>query len=80
VGEHVGTASMMIMRSGKSEIWPLVALENQGLRKLRKSPKEGKRPMQKKFINSICEEAGHCQVCGEIFLSSLDVMNNADCL
>ena len=32
-GEHVGTASRMIMRSGKSEIWPLEA-ENQGLREL----------------------------------------------
>jgi hypothetical protein len=27
-GEHVGTASRMIMRSGKLEIWPLVAAEN----------------------------------------------------
>jgi hypothetical protein len=80
VGEHVGTASRMIMRSGKSKIWPLVAPENQGLRKLRKSPKEGKRPRQKKFINSICEEAGHCHVCGERFFSSLDVMNTVDCL
>ena len=33
-GEHVGTASRMIMRSGKSEIWPLAAPENQGLREL----------------------------------------------
>jgi hypothetical protein len=47
-GEHVGTTSRMIMRSGKSEIWPLAALENQGLRELRKSPKEGKRHGQKK--------------------------------
>jgi hypothetical protein len=26
--EHVGTASRLIMRSGKSNIWPLEALEN----------------------------------------------------
>jgi hypothetical protein len=52
------------MRSDKSDIWPLEALENKGLRELRKSPKEGKRPGQK-LINSICEEAGRCQVCWE---------------
>jgi hypothetical protein len=46
-GEHVGTASRMIMRSGKSDIWPLEAPKNKGLRELRKSPKEGKRPRQK---------------------------------
>jgi hypothetical protein len=46
-GEHVGTASGLIITSGKSEIWPLAAPENQGLRKLRKSPKEGKRPGKK---------------------------------
>jgi hypothetical protein len=38
-GEHVGTTSGMIITSGKSVIWPLVAPENQGFRKLRKSPK-----------------------------------------
>jgi hypothetical protein len=43
-GEQVGTTSRMIITSGKSEIWPLAAPENQGLRKLQKSPKEGKRP------------------------------------
>jgi hypothetical protein len=46
-GEHVGTTSRLIMRSVKSEIWPLEALENQGLRELQKFPKEGKRPGQK---------------------------------
>jgi hypothetical protein len=30
-GEHVGFASRLIMRSGKSDIWPLAAPENQGL-------------------------------------------------
>jgi hypothetical protein len=45
-GEHVGTTSGMIITSGKSEIWPLEAPENQGFRKLRKSPREGKRPGQ----------------------------------
>jgi hypothetical protein len=45
-GEHVGTTSGMIITSGKSEIWPLVAPENQGFRKLRKFPREGKRPGQ----------------------------------
>jgi hypothetical protein len=33
-GEHVGTTSRMIVTSGKSEIWPLGALENQAFRKL----------------------------------------------
>jgi hypothetical protein len=47
-GEHVGTTSRMIMRSGKSEIWPLETPKNQGLRELQKSPKEGKRHGQKK--------------------------------
>jgi hypothetical protein len=63
-GEHVGTTSRMIITSGKSEIWPLEALENQGFRNMQKFPREGKRPRQKDFfwINSICEEAGHCQV------------------
>jgi hypothetical protein len=42
-GEHLGTTSGLIMRSGKSDIWPLVAPENQGLRELQKSQKEGKK-------------------------------------
>jgi hypothetical protein len=46
-GEHVGTTSGLIVTSGKSEIWPLAAPENQGFRKLRKFPREGKRPGQK---------------------------------
>jgi hypothetical protein len=64
-GEHVGTTSGLIVTSGKSEIWPLAAPENQGFRKLRKFPSEGKKTWAKRFglINSICEEAGRCQVC-----------------
>jgi hypothetical protein len=53
-----------MITSGKSEIWPLAAPENQILRKSAKIPKGGKRP-GKKWIKSICEEAGHCQVCWE---------------
>jgi hypothetical protein len=45
-GEHVGTTPRLIVTSGKSVIWPLAAPENQGFRKLRKSPREGKRPGQ----------------------------------
>ena len=41
--------------------------KNQGLIKVVKIPKGGKRP-RKKWINSICEEAGHFQVCGERIL------------
>jgi hypothetical protein len=63
-GEQVGTASGLMITSGKSEIWPLAAPESQGLRKL-KIPKGGKRPGQRKWIYSICEEAGRCQVCWE---------------
>jgi hypothetical protein len=48
-GEHVGTTSGLIFTSGKSEIWPLAAPENQGFRKMRKFPREGKRPRQKDF-------------------------------
>ena len=33
-GEHVGTTYGLIVTSGKSEIWPLEAPENQGFRKL----------------------------------------------
>jgi hypothetical protein len=42
-GEHVGTTSRMNVTSGKSSIWPLEALENQGFGKLRKFSR-GKRP------------------------------------
>jgi len=45
-GEHVGTTSRLIITSGKSEIWPLATPKNQGFRKLRKFPREGKRPWQ----------------------------------
>jgi hypothetical protein len=41
-GEPIGTTSGLIITSGKSEIWPLAAPENQGFRKLRKFPREGK--------------------------------------
>ena len=57
-GEHVGTTSVMIVTSGKSKIWPLAAPENQGFRKLRKFPREGKYLGKNIFwIYSICEEA-----------------------
>ena len=46
-GEQVGTSSGLIITSGKSEIWPLEAPENQGLRKAVKIPKGGKIPRQK---------------------------------
>jgi hypothetical protein len=42
--EHVGTTPRLIATSGKSMIWPLVVPENEGFRKLGKSPREGKRP------------------------------------
>ena len=41
-GEHVGTTSRLSFTSVKSVNWPLAAPENQGFRKLRKFPKEGK--------------------------------------
>jgi len=63
-GEQVGTASGLTITSGKSEIWPLAAPKNQGLRKAAKIPKGGKRPGQK-WINCICEEKGRCKVCRE---------------
>jgi hypothetical protein len=63
-GEQVATASVLIITSGKSKIWPLATLENQGLRKAAKIPKVRKRPGEK-WINSICEEARCCQVCWE---------------
>ena len=50
-GEHVGTTARVIVTSGKSEIWPLAAPENQGFRKLQKFPREGKRPRQKGWFN-----------------------------
>jgi hypothetical protein len=50
-GEHVGTTSGLIVTSGKSRIWPLATPENQGFRKLRKFPREGKRPRQKDFMD-----------------------------
>jgi hypothetical protein len=52
-GEHVGTTSGLIVTSGKSGIWPLAAPENQGFRKLRKFPREGKRPRQKRIVFDI---------------------------
>jgi hypothetical protein len=61
-GEHVGTTSRLIVTSRKSMIWPLAAPKNQGFRKLRKFPREGKKDLGK-LINSICEEAGCCQLC-----------------
>jgi hypothetical protein len=61
-GEQVGTASGIMIKSGKLGIWPLAAPENQGLRKLQKNPKGGKKTWAK-LTNSLCEEAGCCQVC-----------------
>jgi hypothetical protein len=49
-GEHVGTTSGLIVTSGKSGIWPLLAPENQGFGKMRKFPR-GKRPRQKFFLD-----------------------------
>jgi hypothetical protein len=48
-GEHVGTTSRLIVTSGKSDIWPLATPENQGFRKLRKFPRQGKIPGKKDF-------------------------------
>jgi hypothetical protein len=45
-GEHVGTTSGLIITSGKSEIWPLVAPRNQRFRKMRKFPRGKERPRQ----------------------------------
>jgi hypothetical protein len=64
-GEHVGTTSGMIVTSDKSGIWPLAAPENQGFRKLRKFPRREKDLGKNMVLNSICEEAGRCQVCWE---------------
>ena len=73
-GEHVGTTSGMIITSGKSGIWPLVAPKNQGFENMWKFPR-GKRPRNFCFwIYNIWEEAGCCQVCQEGNLS-LVVMN-----
>jgi hypothetical protein len=41
-GEHVGNTFGMIITSVKSMISPLKTHENQGFRKLRKFPREGK--------------------------------------
>jgi hypothetical protein len=64
-GEHIGTTSGLIVTSCKSGIWPLAAPENQGFRKLRKFPREGKDLGKYIVLNSICEEVGCCQVCWE---------------
>ena len=62
-GEHVRTMPRLIVTSGKLVILPLAAPKNQGFRKLRKSPREGKMTWEK-LINNICEKVGHYQVCG----------------
>ena len=41
-GEHVETTSGLIVTSGKSRICPLAAPGNQGYRKMRKLPREGR--------------------------------------
>ena len=48
-GEQVGIAFGLMITSGKSEVWPLMAPENRGLGKMRKSPKEGKDLGKKKM-------------------------------
>ena len=65
-GEHVGTTSGLIITSGKSEIWPLAASGNQDLESCENSQGREKDLGEKRlWINSICEEAGRCQVCWE---------------
>jgi len=49
-GEHVGTTSELIITSGKSDIWPLAAPENEGFRNLRKFPRGGKERPRKKHL------------------------------
>jgi hypothetical protein len=59
-GEHVGTTSRLIVTSGKSWIWPLVALKIRHLESCKNS--QGReRDLGKNIvlINNICEEAGH---------------------
>ena len=48
-GEHVGTTYGLIVTSGISGIWPLATPKNQGFRKLRKFPRQGKIPGKKDF-------------------------------
>jgi hypothetical protein len=75
-GEDVGTTPGMIVTSEDSSISPWEAPENQGFGKLRKFPREGKRPRQKRlWIYGICEEAGRCLVCWGKENLSLVVMN-----
>jgi hypothetical protein len=49
-GEHVGTTSGLIVTSGRSDIWPWAASENQGFRKMRKFPRRGKKDLGKGFF------------------------------
>jgi hypothetical protein len=46
-GEKVGTTYGLIITSGKSDIWPLAAPENQGFRNLRKSPQRREKDLGK---------------------------------
>ena len=46
-GEHVGTTFGLIITSGKSDIWPLAAPQNQGFRNLQKFPRGGKKDLGK---------------------------------
>jgi hypothetical protein len=78
-GEQVGTASGLMITSGKSEIWPLAAPENQGLRKLRKSPKEAKDLGKNIYIYiyiAYARRQDAAKYAG--FLSSLAIMNTVD--
>jgi hypothetical protein len=49
-GEHVGTTSWLNVTSGKSRIWPLETLENQGFVNMQKFPR-GKRPRHKMLLH-----------------------------
>jgi hypothetical protein len=50
-GEPIGTTSVLVITSGKLGIWPLVAPENKGFRKMKKFPREGKDPGKKIFFD-----------------------------
>jgi hypothetical protein len=76
-GEHVGTTSGLIITSGNLEIWPLEVPENQGFKRLLKSPKEGKRPGQK-LLKSNARRQDTAKYVGEKILSYLAIMNTTD--
>jgi hypothetical protein len=77
-GEQVGTTSGLIITSGKLEIWPLEAPENQGLRKDAKIPKGWKRPWQEYIYIAYARRQDAAKYVGKGFLSSLAIMNTVD--